>query len=106
MVARLQVISAPVHGTPNWLTAAVRPWLSFSSIICYLKHPTVGDDDDFGQMPLDASSGEDVPQTGLQEGKRVAPDASGPLRHKKKKELKAERAATATDGTAANLVTL
>ena len=97
-------MSAPVHGTPNWLTAAVRPWLSFCSIICYLKHPTVGDDDDFGQMPLDASSsGEDVPQTGLQEGKRVAPDASGPL---KKKELKAERAATATDGTAAKLVTL
>ena len=100
-------MSAPVHGTPNWLTAAVRPWLSFCSIICYLKHPTVGDDDDFGQMPLDASSsGEDVPQTGLQEGKRVAPDASGPVKHKKKKELKAERAATATDDTAAKRVTL
>ena len=53
-----------------------------------------------------SSSGEDVPQTGLQEGKRVAPDASGPVKHKKKKELKAERAATATDGTAAKLVTL
>ena len=100
-------MSALVRGTPNWLTAAVRPWLSFCSTICYLKHPTVGDDDDFGQMPLDASSsGEDVPQTGLQEGKRVAPDASGPGKHQNKKELKAERAATATDGTAAKLVTL
>ena len=102
VIALLQVTSAPVHETPNWLTAAMRPWLSFLSMLCSLKHPAAGDDDDFGQMPLDASSsGEDESQIGLQEGNKLAPDTSGHTEHKGKKERKAERAATATGGAAA-----
>ena len=100
----LSTVSAPVYGDPQ-IAHSSHGRLGCTLNLCSQKHPAVGDDDDFGQMPLDASSsGEDEPSIGLQEGDRLAPDATGTVERRGLKEQKADRAAPAAGSKAAKLV--